>query len=434
MTWLEKEINRNQKRLARIEANPDQTMLSANKLLYEMELELRQGQLEAWRTHNKPMANSEYATTLINAMGFVGLDLMGAADRTRLADDYFDIIRSKGFPDTACDRTIVCMAMCINKDFPPPDIVLAHNTACHMELTSFKAIGEYFNKPVYILNGGLGPSEDSLRFVTDQIEEFIEFAEAKVPGVRYDEERMIGLLEIDAKAQNHMHEINKLRSHVPCLLSPLDAFRLPRFPSYYPNPRQALNYFEAWHEEMAMRTEKGMGVLPEEKLRLLWVVTGPFYFNPFKVLVERGVAVPALQFGWMTRVFGIQYYNFFDEEEYGRKLNPLEEQARFLNSNSWAGLGETWVNDTLAACRNLNVDGMVYYVQIGCTASAGLGRVVAEEAEKQLGIPTLLMEGRQLDAQFKSQAECEQELDAFVDVCLERKGSNSTFRTSAVKP
>lgn len=422
MTWLEREIERNKKRLAKIEANPDQTMLRANKLLYEMELDLRKAQLEAWRTHNQPMANSEYATALISAMGFVGLDLMGSADRTRLANEYFDIIRAKGFPDTACDRTIVCLAMCINEDYPPPDIVLAHNTACHMELTSFKAIGEYFNKPVFTLNGGLGASEDSLRFVTDQIEEFIQFAEAKVPGVRYDEERMIEILEIESQAQQYMREINQLRSHVPCLLSALDAFRLPRFPSYYPSPRQALNYFEAWRDEMMARAEKGIGVLEEEKLRLLWVVTGPFYFNPFIVLAKRGVAVPALQFGWMTRVFGIQYYNFLDEEEYGRKLTPLEEQARLLNSNSWAVLGETWVNDTLEACRNLKVDGMVYYVQIGCTASAGLGRIVAEEAEKQLGIPTLLMEGRQLDAQFKSQAECEQELEAFVDLCLSRKG------------
>ena len=145
MTWLENEIKRNKKRLERIKTNPDPKMLKANKLLYEMELVLREAQLEAWRTHNRPLVNSEYASMIMSAMGFIGLDLMGAADRTRLATEYFDITRAEGFPDTACDRTIVCLAMCVNKDLPPPDIVLAHNTACHMELTSFKAIGEYFN-------------------------------------------------------------------------------------------------------------------------------------------------------------------------------------------------------------------------------------------------------------------------------------------------
>ncbi len=426
MTWLEKEIERNKRRLERIETNPDWTMLQANRLLYEMELDLRQRQLEAWRTGNQPMANIEYATLIMNAMGFLGLDLMGAADRTRLADQYFDILRAEGYPDTACDRTIVCLAMCINKDFPPPDIVLAHNTACHMELTSFKAIGEHFDKPVFTLDGGLEANEDSLRFVADQLGEFIEFAEAKIPGVRYDEERMIELINVERKAMACLSEINALRAHEPCLLSALDAFRLPRFTSYYPDPHRALRYFEEWRDEMKDRAEKGIGVLEEEKLRLLWVVTGPFYFNPFYLLARRGVAIPALQFGWMTRAFGINYPSFGDTTEYGRPLTPIEEQARQLNSNSWAVLGETWVNDTLEAAEFMKVDGMIYYVQIGCTATAGLGRVVAEAGEKRLGIPTLLMEGRQLDSKFKSQEECEQELEAFVDLCLSRKGTGGT--------
>lgn len=422
MTWLEKEIERNQKRIAMIDANPDKTKLRANKLLYEMELDYRKAQLEAWQTGSKPLANCEYASLLINALGFLGLDFMGAADRTRLATEYFDLIREKGFPDTACDRTIVCLAMCMKGDFPPPSLVLAHNTACHMELTAFKAIGEYFSAPVFTLDAGLEANEDTLRYVVDQLEEFIEFAQAKIPGIEYKEERMIELIEVERKACDYLREINQLRRHIPCLISGQDAFRLPRFPSYYPDPQRALNYFAAWRDEMMERAEKGVGVLENEKLRLLWVVTGPFYFNPFQVLARRGVAVPALQFGWMPRMYGIKYANYGDESEYGRKLSPLEEQARLLNSNGWAGLGETWVNDTLDVCRDLKVDGMVYYVQIGCTASAGLGRVAAERAERELGIPTLLLEGRQLDSHFKSQEECERELETFVDLCLGVRG------------
>lgn len=421
MTWLEREIERNKKRLARIEASPDKSMLRANRLLYEMELDFRLAQLDAWRTGNRPMANIEYATLVINAMGFLGLDLMGAADRTRLASEYFDIIRAKGFPDTACDRTIVCLAMCINEDFPAPDLVMAHNTACHMELTSFKAIGEYFNKPVFTLNGGLGANEDTLSFVTDQLEEFIEFAEKKIPGVRYDEERMVELIEIECQAAECLHQVNSLRRLTPCPLSALDAFRLPRMPSYYPEPRRALSYFKAWRDEMLEKAEHGIGALENEQLRFLWVVTGPFYFNPFMVLARRGVAVPALQFGWMPRLFGIKYQIYGDESEYGRRLSPLEEQARMLNSNSWAVKGDVWVDDCLDVAKDLRVDGIVYYVQIGCTASAGLGRLVAERSEAELGIPTLLLEGRQLDAQFKKQEECEAELEAFVDLCFDWK-------------
>jgi benzoyl-CoA reductase/2-hydroxyglutaryl-CoA dehydratase subunit BcrC/BadD/HgdB len=240
MNWLEKEIERNKKRIKKIDESSNPFFLRSNKLLYENELDLRMAQLEAWKTGNKPIMNSEYATVLMNAMGCIGLDLVGIADRTGLASDYFEIIREQGFPDHACDRTIVSLAMCINGDLPVPDIVLAHNTACHMELLSFKALAEKFKKPVYVLNGGLGASEESLKFVTDQMMEFIEFAEKKVPGVRYDEERMIEIIDVERKALDCAKEINRLRAHIPCLISGLDAFRLPRFPSYYPDHSKAL--------------------------------------------------------------------------------------------------------------------------------------------------------------------------------------------------
>jgi len=51
-----------------------------------------------------------------------------------------------------------------------------------------------------------------------------------------------------------------------------------------------------------------------------------------------------------------------------------------------------------------------------------VARIVVERADKELGIPTLLLEGRQLDPFYKSQEESEEELNAFIDLCLSRKG------------
>lgn len=422
MIWLEAEIERYQNRIRRIEANPDPTKLKCNRLLYELERDFRKAQLQAWRL-GKLFASGEHVSCLVPALGFVNLDLVGAADRVTLASPFFDILRAKGFPDDACDRTIVCIAMCINGDFPPPNFMVATNMACEMELTSFKAIGEYFRAPVFCLDIGLRANEDTLRYVTAQLEELIEFAQEKVPGARYDEQKLVELLESDRVAFDCMRNIHELRKHVPCLISGQDAFRIPRLPSHYHDPAKAVEYFRAYRDEMLERAEKGFGVLEDEKLRFLWVVTGPYYFDPFNFLARRGVAVPALQYGVMTRWYGAKYGVYGDETEYGRKLSPLEEQARMVNRNSWGGLGERWLRNTLDLCQDLRIDAMVYFMQVGCTASAGLGQLVAQRAEEELGIPTLLLEGRQLDREYKSQAEMEAELGTFVDICLARKGA-----------
>ena len=420
-TWLETEIARNQKRIDKINASSDSTKIKANKMLYELELDLRKAQLEAWKTHNKPLINSDHIPMMVYAMGGIGIDSMGAADRTMLATEYFNVLRSQGFPDDACDRTIVIIALCVSKNFPPPDFVIATSFACPMECISPKAIGHYFNMPVFHIDTTLETSQDALTYVTDQLGEMIEFAEAKVPGVHYSEERLLYALEMDKIAHNYAKEIHALRRRVPCPLSGQDAFRLPRIPSMYPDPKKAVEYWKAFAEEMHERAEKGYGVLEDEKLRFLWAVTGPFYFNPFDVLAKRGVAVPAMQFGVMSRFFGVEYGFIDDITEYGRKLTPLEELARFLNGNTWAGLGNRWVDSTLHMAKDLKCDGIVYFLQLGCSASGGVSRLVVERAEKELGIPVLLLEGRQLDPFYKSQQESEEELNAFIDLCLSRK-------------
>lgn len=421
-TWLEQEIERNQKRIDKILANPDATKIKANKILYELERDLRISQLESWHTGKPPLINSDHLPQLVYALGGIGIDSMGAADRTVLATEYFDVLRAKGFPDDACDRTVVIIAMCVSGDFPPPNFVLSTSMACPMECISPKAIGEYFKVPVFHIDTTLETSEEALRYVADQIGECIEYAEATVQNVKFDDERLLYALEIDRIAHECAKEIHELRKRVPCPLSGQDAFRLPRIPSMYPDPGKAVEYWRVFVDEMKERAEKGYGVLENEKLRFLWVVTGPFYFNPFSLLAKRGVAVPALQFGMMSRWFGAEYAFFGDETEYGRKLSPLEELARFLNCNTWAGLGDRWVNSTLKMAKELKCDGMVYFLQLGCSASGGIARIVAERAEKELGIPTLLLEGRQLDPFYKSQEESEAELNAFIDLCLSRKG------------
>jgi len=67
-----------------------------------------------------------------------------------------------------------------------------------------------------------------------------------------------------------------------------------------------------------------------------------------------------------------------------------------LNCSAWGGLGDSWIEDTLYICRDLNIDAIIYFQQWGRTVSHNLGKLVADSSEKELGIPTLLVEGRML--------------------------------------
>ena len=73
-------------------------------------------------------------------------------------------------------------------------------------------------------------------------------------------------------------------------------------------------------------------------------------------------------------------------------------------------------------CKDLKIDAIVNYNMLGCAATLGLKNLVAERAEKELGIPVLQLEGRQWDDTYASAAALTAKLDDFAQMCLIRKG------------
>ena len=93
-----------------------------------------------------------------------------------------------------------------------------------------------------------------------------------------------------------------------------------------------------------------------------------------------------------------------------------------MNCLSWGALAKRWVDNTLYVCRDLKVDAIINFRQVGCTATVGLAKILEDCAEKELGIPTLHFDRWQLDPSYFDAAQVNSQLDIFVDSCLRRKG------------
>ena len=113
-----------------------------------------------------------------------------------------------------------------------------------------------------------------------------------------------------------------------------------------------------------------------------------------------------------------------DIQEFGKQLTPLEEEGRD-QYNSWGSLGSAWVDDIINCCRDLNIDGIVQWMQVGCPTTMGLGKVVSDRAENELGILTLNLEGRMIEADAYNPDVDEAKLGEFVELCLTAKESRN---------
>lgn len=427
LSYLKNEIARCDRRIKKIKENPDPTRPKANLLLYEIERELRIEQVEAQKT-GKPIGYAGFSP-LTRALGMVPWDGIYSADRTygKEATRYFEIVRREGMPEHTCDRCSVMIPMVQSGDFPKPDFLMTSNLECNPMFESHVLIANLMNIPTYHVDRHFKHyakemDDEALQYVTDQIKELIEYVEAKVPGCKYNEEVMEELVEYDRQYLKLYQQLWKLKATVPYPLAARETFREYRPADMYPNPAKAVEYMRQYVEEVGELVEKGVGAAkPFEKLRLLWSVSGPFYADPFSWLDQRGVAVPAAEMtlynGWFSGRMPI-----WGDPWKGRKLTPLEEEARQIDF-AWGRLGDKWVDTHLGSCRDLKMDGIIYFQQWGCPASNNLGKVVSDVVEKELGIPTLLIEGRMLENSVYDEKDFYAKLEDFIDVCSSRKES-----------
>jgi benzoyl-CoA reductase/2-hydroxyglutaryl-CoA dehydratase subunit BcrC/BadD/HgdB len=300
-----------------------------------------------------------------------------------------------------CDRTIIIVPMVLNGDFPKPDFLYNTNFECIPIFLSFNSIARQLNIPIFMVDRhfdaySLTEDEEKLQYLKSQLEKVIEFVEDKIPGCKYNEDKLKELQYYDRLFVQKNQELYDLRKHIPCPIPGRDAFRELRLASVYPHPQKVIDYMRIYVEEMAEKAARGEGAVEgEEKLRLLWSVSGPFFADPFGWLAKKGVAVPAAEMSVFNMWFSRRQPIWGDPWK-GRELTPLEEEARQLDW-VWGRLGDWWVQTNINTCKDLKLDGIVYFMQWGCSVTNNLGKVIVETAEKECGIPTLLIEGRMLD-------------------------------------
>jgi len=417
---MRKRVKKLEERLAN---NPDPTRLKSNKLLYELEIEKFEAQLEAYK-QGKLFG---FITGLLGqAMGITPADY-GLYVPQESAMNWFNEVRSKGQVGDACDMSIIIWARQDHIETPFDRFAYITSNPCTVQyLASLQYMYRYkenVNKDLftYYMDVGIEENDANLEHVVDQLHEMIELLEKRFPGYKYDEDKLKELQAYEEKALVYYKEIYEMQRHKPAPLGGRDAFwqfGQPGVTGIWPNPARAVEYAKARRDEIAERIEKGIFAVPNERARVVWTVTRPFFMDNFKPLEKWGIVVPLFYEGLTNVRVPLPNKNYYGS----RKLTPLEKEAAAPLRELWYGKGDKWVDPLVWICRDLQIDGVINYCQRGATCTLGLKKTVEDRLEKELGIPTLQLEGTEWDNNYRNEAEITAELDDFAQLLLSRKG------------
>ncbi|MFC1990503.1 2-hydroxyacyl-CoA dehydratase [Chloroflexota bacterium] len=419
--YLENQAAKLQRRVKTIKENPDPTKLKSNLMLFELQLDDTIGQLEDIK-NGKPFAYG-HPGNLLRATGFTVYGGHQAADKTAQGEGstrYLDCLRDGGWPELACDRTSVVIVMVTSGDYHRPDFVSICNSACEMGAHNSQALALLSKVPYFIVDIGIDCDEENLRYVTDQLAEEVEYMESKVPGAKYDEAELVRLQHYGREAAKISREIYEFRKRRPSPISPRDAQRQPLNPTGSRDPDRAIEYLKIQRDEIFERADKGVGVMPEERLRLMWCTVGINYDESiYRWLEQQGVALYYV-WGGHAHSLGLRM-GFYGDLWNGRHLTPLEEEARYIFYNSWGGRGRRLIDDWLFIVKDQGIDGVVYPLQPGCLQTLNLRKVFADSVEAAAGVPTLGLEIRGIFREGYNQKDVKAKLSNFIEICLAKK-------------
>jgi hypothetical protein len=415
MNFYEEYLLKLERRARKLEENPEMGRLKSNKLRYEISIENTREQLEAWK-QGKPFSDGGGFTAgnLVKAMGFTPSGGVTTGLQTLQPQKYLEHASAMGLPvESSCDMTMVPFAMMECGDVPMEDLAICDQHACTPMMLRGIHVANTSKTATFFIDIPFEQNYDSIKYVAAQLVEFIKYAEKNFPGIKYDESKLIESQTYMEEGRKYTDEIYTMLRNRPCPIGGLDAFSGGEGTS-----KKGVEYLKMRRDEVAERVAKKFGAVENEKLRMLWAVTRPFFMNPFRVLAKWGVVVPLHYSGPVAMHAPLPARHFYGD----RKLTPLEKVAANVLLDQWGHRGDRWVNDMIWVCRDLHIDAVINYNMLGCTATLGLKKLVEDSLEKELGIPTLQLEGKQWDTNYASEALLTAKLDEFAQMCLAQKG------------
>ncbi len=419
--FIKEDILKYEMRIKKINKSPDPTRPVSNKLYYQLIVDERKEELDAWKEGENFVYFMGARPEIFKAMGFnvIWLDLL--SDRmVGRQNRYFEIAREAGYTEVSlCDRLQVSIGLVLSGDLPKPAFVFVENCICDSITQTMLAIAHYSKVPFYSLDRYQEPGYEPLPYLTKQIEEIIELCEKEIPGAKFSETRLREIQEKESIAQEQIRRVWNAAKAIPCPIKGKEAFRIPEL--HLASRKKGIEYFKAYADEIEERVKNGISAIEEEKARVMWCVTAPFYADGFSTLEKKGISVPVVLTDTSRITCGLGSGKI-DWKIDDRNISTLEQEAELMTMNAWMAPAKRWVDDILENCREFHINGVVYFLQTGCPTTLTSQRIAVEKVEKKLNIPVLVLEGWMLDEEKFDRVIFEEKLKEFTEIYLINNG------------
>jgi len=174
---------------------------------------------------------------------------------------------------------------------------------------------------------------------------------------------------------------------------------------------ELVTFYKAIRDEVKEAAEKGEGVVPQERHRLLTFFFYPAYL--WKLL-------DAIQSAYGAVIVAEPHLSPWCEGEVD-PAKPLESLARKAFALYDTGPLEPFVDKVIREVREYKAEGAIYWAHIGCRQTCATIRILKDALLEKAGIPTLVVDCDLADPTYSSGEQMKDRLEEFFELLDERK-------------
>ncbi|MGD2184535.1 MAG: 2-hydroxyacyl-CoA dehydratase family protein [Desulfobacterales bacterium] len=347
---------------------------------------------------------------LLSAMGitscfveFVG----GMLASTGMADAYLEEAEKAGFIGDTCGYHRAVIGAAKRGIMPVPDFLIATSSPCSGGLAIIENLARMFKKDLFVLNVPDRDSEESVRYLADQIKDMVAFI-TQHTGEPLDKAQLRKAIERTNRARKVMDEMYQLAQSVP---SPTNGRVLTNFGIIMPlflGTETAVEIAQAYKDEFQARIENGVAGVPGERLRLMWAQARIQFKNPIVEFLEK-------EYG--ANIVVDELNNIFWEP-----IDPDDPYTGFARRTISLPVNGN-VNRRITQLQKLakayKLDGVINPCHWGCRQATG-ARGLVSNGLKEIGVPVLNLEVDTVDTRNYAEGQLKTRIEAFIEMLLSR--------------
>lgn len=347
----------------------------------------------------------------------VGVEILDTMTMT-LAEGihpYLDLSVERGLPETMCSAQRAVVGLLEAGAMAKPDLLVNGALGgCDPNTKIFEYMGEKFDIPTLFVDVPYYHDRRSFAYYERGFREVVKVLE-EVSGHKLDEDRLREVCALSNRASELAAEITELKRHVP---NPVpNYFNMNHLAAKLTlmGTQDAVDFYETALDRCLDRFRQGKHVLPEERIRFMFMYTGFYFDNSFYSWFQEEMGVSYV----MDVLIFLDHIPYIDTTNLDTMLSGLAAVNMNLPMTRQLKGGHNmhggWVSDLLYYVERYKADCLAFSGHTACKQAWGVFRVVADRVQKELGIPALRMEGDGWDSRITPMEVIQEQLAEFFE-------------------